>query len=265
VTGEHAIRPQWSFLVAEAFQHFVGAVELCEPGRLLEGASQLGAELPAPLGDAEALMLGAQLGLLLTRAARSFDARFHACFDGSCSGDGLYTHVTSCDRLPSGVSAECLRWAREFLCSFERHHAWPAAVRAAVLLQHEYSRPWRVDTLARAVASSRASLNRGFRSVYGMSCHEYLTLLRIREAIEQLREPGSFVDAVTFSVGYRSSKDLYLAIAKVTGLRLAAVRSLDDTAWHRVMEGPLALPAPRRRKDPPIGRRAAAASAADRL
>ena len=59
----------------------------------------------------------------------------------------------------------------------------------------------------------------------------YLTLARLRCAVEKLREPGSTIERVAEGVGYRSQHNFYAALRVTTGANARERRKLTDAEY----------------------------------
>jgi methylphosphotriester-DNA--protein-cysteine methyltransferase len=101
-----------------------------------------------------------------------------------------------------------------------------------------------VGDIARAVNVSAATLERGFRRLYGVSVQQYQSLVRLRTVALALRADASAIEGVILEQGYRSSKDVYVPFRRMTGLAVATVRQLTESQFVSLVDGPLALPVP---------------------
>jgi methylphosphotriester-DNA--protein-cysteine methyltransferase len=77
-------------------------------------------------------------------------------------------------------------------------------------------------------------LRREFQREYGVSIQKYHQQLRVFEVANTIRKEK--VDAHALRVGYRSTKNLYQAFRRVTGMSLTAFRQLSDDHALRVLE-----------------------------
>ena|SRR3712207_2826789 len=74
---------------------------------------------------------------------------------------------------------------------------------AAEIVEREYSQPLELDDVARRLATSRRQLQRSFNEIGGTSFRTYVARVRMRKALEMLREGRLPVREVANSVGYR--------------------------------------------------------------
>jgi AraC-like DNA-binding protein len=80
----------------------------------------------------------------------------------------------------------------------------PAIAEVLALIHTHPERPWTLDSLAQAVAMSRATLSRRFRQLIGASPLDYLTRWRLDLAAQRLHNTAEPIAAVARSVGYTS-------------------------------------------------------------
>jgi AraC family transcriptional regulator of adaptative response / methylphosphotriester-DNA alkyltransferase methyltransferase len=74
---------------------------------------------------------------------------------------------------------------------------------AAEIIEREYAHPIELDDVARRLATSRRQLQRAFAEVGATSFRTYVAKVRMRRALELLREGELPVRDVANSVGYR--------------------------------------------------------------
>ena len=77
--------------------------------------------------------------------------------------------------------------------------------------------PWTIDSLAREVTLSRATLTRRFTSLVGEAPLSYLTRWRMDLAAGQLRDTDDAVSAIAHRVGYTSEFAFSRAFSRVRG------------------------------------------------
>ena len=80
------------------------------------------------------------------------------------------------------------------------------------------SEPWTIDSLARAVNVSRATLARRFSDLVGETPLGYLTRWRMDLAAQRLRDSDETIAAVAAAVGYRSEYAFSRAFARHRGI-----------------------------------------------
>ena len=74
---------------------------------------------------------------------------------------------------------------------------------ASDIIEHEYARPIELDDVARRLATSRRQLQRAFSEAGATSFRTHVAKVRMRRALELLREGNLPVRDVANSVGYR--------------------------------------------------------------
>lgn len=136
------------------------------------------------------------------------------------------------DRLLDLVLIEAVRaW---FAADADRAPAWHRASGDAVLgpalrlLEDDVARPWTLESLAREVGVSRASLARRFTAELGEPPMTYLTRLRLDLAADLLAQTDLTIGAVAHRVGYGSPFALSAAFTRVRGV---------SPSRHRAMTG----------------------------
>ena len=85
-------------------------------------------------------------------------------------------------------------------------------------------------SLAHTIGAHPSHLRVAFKRRYGITIHEYQTLLRLRTGLRMLGESDAKVEAVARAVGYRSAKDFYRGVRDLTGLTPRAARGLDPAS-----------------------------------
>ncbi|WTX00137.1 AraC family transcriptional regulator [Streptomycetaceae bacterium NBC_01309] len=102
--------------------------------------------------------------------------------------------------------------------------SWLTALRdpdigAALSLMHEQpQQDWTVDSLARAVAMSRPTFARRFKSAVGASPLAYLSRVRLDHAARQLRDTNDPLGMIARNVGYASEYALSRAFTRELGV-----------------------------------------------
>jgi AraC-like DNA-binding protein len=94
----------------------------------------------------------------------------------------------------------------------------PAVGRAARLMQDDPAEPWTLESLARAVNVSRATLARRFRELVGQPPMEFLAEWRLTLAADLLLDPAETIGSVARKVGYGSPYALSAAFKRVRGI-----------------------------------------------
>lgn len=131
-------------------------------------------------------------------------------------------------RLPELLFAECLRLhlrtGRKDTQGWFAALADPVLGRALALLHAEPARPWTLEALARASASSRSRLDTHFRTRLGMAPMTYLAQWRLQIAAQLLRGGTRGIADIAQTVGYGSEASLSRAFKRYAGV--------SPTAWR---------------------------------
>ncbi|WP_340538258.1 AraC family transcriptional regulator [Nocardioides sp. GXZ039] len=120
--------------------------------------------------------------------------------------------------------------------------AWYAAYRDPVVggvlrrIHHEPDRPWSIDSLARDVGVSRATLARQFSRQVGEPVMSYLTRWRLDLAADLLETTDLTVESVATRVGYGSAFSLSAAFSRHHGLSPTAYQRRTQTGLQAVGE-----------------------------
>jgi AraC-like DNA-binding protein len=93
----------------------------------------------------------------------------------------------------------------------------PVVARALAALHARPAAPWTIETLAREVNMSRATLTRRFAALVGEPPLTYLTRWRMDLAARELRATDDAVSAIGHRVGYASEFAFSRAFARVRG------------------------------------------------
>lgn len=94
----------------------------------------------------------------------------------------------------------------------------PVVARAMHTIHERPAEPWTIESLAREVSVSRATLARRFAHLVGETPPEYLTRWRMDLAARRLRDTEDTVAAVAAAVGYRSEYSFSRAFTRNRGL-----------------------------------------------
>ena len=94
----------------------------------------------------------------------------------------------------------------------------PIIGRALSVLHADPAAPWTIETLAREVSLSRATLTRRFSTLVGEPPLSYLTRWRMELAARRLRETDKAVSAIARQVGYTSEFAFSRAFSRLRGL-----------------------------------------------
>jgi AraC-like DNA-binding protein len=94
----------------------------------------------------------------------------------------------------------------------------PVIARAMNAIHQRPREPWTIESLAREVSVSRATLARRFAHLVGETPPEYLTRWRMDLAAQRLRDTDDTVAAIADTVGYRSEYSFSRAFTRRRGL-----------------------------------------------
>jgi AraC-like DNA-binding protein len=94
----------------------------------------------------------------------------------------------------------------------------PVIARAMNAIHQRPREPWTIESLAREVSVSRATLARRFAHLVGETPPEYLTRWRMGLAAQRLRDTDDTVAAIAAAVGYRSEYSFSRAFTRHRGL-----------------------------------------------
>jgi len=113
-------------------------------------------------------------------------------------------------------------------------------VTAALELMHEDSaRGWTLESLARAVRGSRATLSRRFAAEVGEPPMGHLTRLRLAMAADLLSDPEATVASAARSVGYATPFALSAAFKRQFGASPRDFRAAANDLSQRTPSGPV--------------------------
>ena len=94
----------------------------------------------------------------------------------------------------------------------------PVVARAMNAIHQRPHEPWTMESLAREVSVSRATLARRFAHLVGETPPEYLTRWRMDLAAQRLRDTDDTVAVIAAAVGYRSEYSFSRAFTRHRGL-----------------------------------------------
>ena len=95
---------------------------------------------------------------------------------------------------------------------------------AVLAMVRDPMRPWTLDDLAHAAASSRATLVRAFRKAAGIAPLAFLADLRLGLARHRLSSGAGSMDQVAAEVGYQSPAAFSRAFLRKYSVRLGTLR-----------------------------------------
>jgi AraC-like DNA-binding protein len=222
----HTVRPDWMFELAAAAQRLVGGLLAPWPGSLSKTIAGFVGEVPEAQGPAEQALLRSRLPFFASRVEDCHHSLFHRTFHVAPCAAVFVTHRSfEWSDASQGAIDLFKAWSVRYETAFEASHQWPAAIRAAVLIEKRWALPLDIDGLSREIACSRSALTHSAIDVLGVSLRDYLLQVRMRHAFEMLRA-GDKVDAVAVLCGYAGAEAFARAFHGVTGLMPSEVRHL---------------------------------------
>jgi two-component system, response regulator YesN len=96
---------------------------------------------------------------------------------------------------------------------------------AAEIMSSEFSRPYKVEDVARRVATSPRQLQRVFAEVHGLGFRAYLRGIRMCRAAELLATTDLPVKEVAQRVGYRDASQFSKAFKRTRGVTPSEARA----------------------------------------
>ena len=229
--------------LAGACQRFIGAIMVPEPGQFVRAVRDLLEGTPASDTHAQLMVMWSTVSAVATRGAVAHHGLFHRCFGGACAfhGPWLSANINVCR---DDVCREVVGWAESFTHDFETTHQWPPAVKAAALMRQTPSGVWHACDLARAAGASSSTLERGFKTVYGVTPQHYHILVRLQHTAQVMRHDSACIESVALCTGWGSVGEARRSFRCLTGLVLSAVRAMSKDDFESLLDGPLALPVP---------------------
>ncbi len=93
-----------------------------------------------------------------------------------------------------------------------------------VWIEHHFFEPLTLDSGASACGMSRRQFSAVFKKHVGMTWLQHLHRLRVKHAIELLRNTDRKITSVAFQCGFDDLTTFYRVVAKVTGKRPGELR-----------------------------------------
>ena len=120
----------------------------------------------------------------------------------------------SSQRLEPGQTF--LKWATELVGTLQQQNIGTAD-RAAAVIDADFSSSLTVAEVARAIGVSPNRLRHAFQQRFGMTVAAYRRKRRVEQAMSLLADGRRNVATVSAMVGYKSKKNFYRAVRKITG------------------------------------------------
>jgi AraC-like DNA-binding protein len=240
--AERPIRTEWMFEVRSACQSFHCTACHADRAQFESALKWLWESAPAPESLQEAEALKDRLEMCAIEAGTAFHHAYHARSPHAhCVGSPVEAtlHFWAAYHIDPRVMLR--RWSEAFLSAFDTTHPSSAAERAAAILRARFRTALDLDALATDTGACRSALTRHFRACYGMSCGEYLTRVKLRWFIDEVRKPGSNAGRLAEEAGYNRYHNLLDALRRRTGLTPAEVLHLPDNEVRELFELKLRL------------------------
>lgn len=117
---------------------------------------------------------------------------------------------------------------------YPRQYLYLRIVRAKLFIDERYSSAIDLTNIAGEACFSKYHFFRVFRSIYGLTPHQYLTHVRIEKAKELLAD-GSPVAAVCYAVGFDSITSFTGLFKRRTGLTPARYQLAENERRRRMV------------------------------
>lgn len=236
------IREAWMYDVRSACQSFQCRVWQAERDEFEEAARWLRGVIQKADSAQETEALRELLRVGSTAAGAVFHRAHHLARDQEgCTTFSLEQTNSVWSARDDDPRTVFERWTRDFLLSFDLAHPSSPVERAAAILRQRHAHAPRLNDLAAEVGTSRNALTKNFKRLYGLSCGEYLTRVRLRQFVERIRQPGSTAGEVARRAGYGSYHNLMDALRRTLDRTPQAIRMCTDAEIDDLIESRLSL------------------------
>jgi AraC-like DNA-binding protein len=222
-TGEPA-SSVWLTRTRQSCEDLSARLVVCERNEARAILGSFTANVPAPGGEVEWLLLRGLLLELALRTSVTLHTRLHRDAFQPC---GLQTErllaVLTTDP-PDSTIRQFEVWQRTFCDALDRAHPGTLGSSIGVLVRREYKKRWSLARLARHFKTSPAIIRNAFRRTFGQTVHEYQQTARVVASLEEIRR--SKIDAVASEVGYRSRTNFYSAFRRLMNTTPTGYRNL---------------------------------------
>jgi AraC-like DNA-binding protein len=190
----------------------------------------------APASTIELTILRASLVELSIAWSTFVHARLHLQDNWTCAFVSWKPFLVTDSGRTVNPSISFRAWALTFLADLERAHRPSPERRAADWIERHYQQTIPLGRLAKLAGMSPGGLRKAFTREFGVSPHEYQTNVRLARVLDLLDRPGSKVDQASLEVGWRSKKNLYRAVERLTGGADGTLRSTSTTVLRRLLQ-----------------------------
>ncbi len=123
---------------------------------------------------------------------------------------------------------------------YPKIYLYKRIVQAKLFIDHNYADKIDLDNIAVEAYFSKFHFIRLFKTIYGKTPHQYLTVVRIEKAIQLLRENESITE-VCFSVGFNSLSSFSGLFKRVVGESPSSYLTLQQIMKKQINKTPLAF------------------------
>ena len=198
------MRLSWVCRVHNVLQAAVGDAVDGDPFYITSIAGRISRELPLPGNEMEEIYVRRALPSFTSGLSQLAHSLFHLRFGQK-----------SCQLLPPQGSDQLWldrsrtieqvlhQWGNATDDWFRAEHSVPPALVAQRLIQEGLAKPHTNASIAKQVGASRSTLLRQFGDAFGMSPTEYLTRMRVREGLRQVRSSETPLEGTRARGGVR--------------------------------------------------------------
>lgn len=202
------------------------------------------AAIPAPASESQQFLLIALMLDVAVRLVRSLHRRVPPSEPCSCRMMLADLADELVDRDRGGLFERLTTWLSEFGRRYRRAHRPSRALEAAALIRENPTYAWTGEFLAKRTGCKQRTLAHEFRSLFGLTIHQYLGASRLSAVFDRLGTDEK-ISGIAGDAGYRSPKDFYRVVRECTDLTPHALHLLpppDRSEIKRMLEAALADP-----------------------
>jgi AraC-like DNA-binding protein len=123
---------------------------------------------------------------------------------------------------------------------YPKVYLYKRIVQAKLFIDHNYADKIDLDNIADEASFSKFHFIRLFKTIYGKTPHQYLTVVRIEKAIQLLRANES-VTEVCFSVGFDSLSSFSGLFKRIVGESPSSYLTLQRLMKEQISKTPIAF------------------------